>query len=303
MSELSAEERLKAFQSIVGITEDLPVTAKHDIYPFIDPAKHYKAQSFRGKVVLVTGASRGIGQEAALDFAKAGAHLVITARKQETLDETKKAILSVRPEAQVLTFVADVVDSARAQAAVEATVKQFGHLDVLVANAAMLRPMDKGFAEKDPNGWWNVFEVNLRGAYNYIHYAIPELVKTGGTIIATTSAAAQIRLPSASEYSISKFALNRFIEYVVLENPGVKAYAVHPGVVKTAMNIESGMDLPAQDSVELPAAVFLHLASGKAEYLNGRYVSVNWDLEEVESKWKDKIISGHELVAKLSIPA
>jgi len=290
-------------QSIIGINENLPVAIKNDVYPFIDPAKHYEAQTFNGKVVLITGASRGIGQETAIRFAKAGAHVVIVARKQETLDETKEGILAAKPDAQVLTFVADVTDADRAQAAIAAAVKQFGRLDVLLANAGALRPMDKGFVEKDPKGWWNAFEVNLRGAYNYIHYAIPELVKTKGTIIATSSSIAQLRIPFSSEYNISKFALNRLIEFVVLENPGVKAFAVHPGVIKTAMNIETGIQFPAHDDVALPASAFVHLASGAADYLNGRFVSVNWDLEEVEAKWKDKIISENGLVAKLSIPA
>ena len=114
------------------------------MYPFIDPGAHFVAQTYRGKVVLVTGASRGIGQEIAVMFAKAGAHLVIIARTQRTLYGTKAAILAARPDAQVLTFSADVTDTTRAEAAVKATVERFGHLDILVANAGIVRTFDKG---------------------------------------------------------------------------------------------------------------------------------------------------------------
>lgn len=110
------------------------------MYPFIDPKVLYDAQAFAGKVVLITGASRGIGLETALHFARAGASLTIVARKQEALDASKNTILRERPAAQVLTFPADVRDVKKAEEAVAATVAHYGRLDVLVANAATLRP-------------------------------------------------------------------------------------------------------------------------------------------------------------------
>jgi NAD(P)-dependent dehydrogenase (short-subunit alcohol dehydrogenase family) len=110
------------------------------VYPLIDPKVHYDAQIFAGKVVLITGASRGIGLETALNFARAGASLTIVARKQEALDKSKETILRERPSANVLTFPADVRDVTMAAEAVAATVAHFGRLDMLVANAATLRP-------------------------------------------------------------------------------------------------------------------------------------------------------------------
>jgi NAD(P)-dependent dehydrogenase (short-subunit alcohol dehydrogenase family) len=110
------------------------------VYPVIDPKVHYDAQTFAGKVVLITGASRGIGLETALHFARAGASLMIVARKQEALDASKDTILHERPSARVLTFPADVRDVKKAEEVVAATVAHFGRLDILVANAATLRP-------------------------------------------------------------------------------------------------------------------------------------------------------------------
>ena len=119
------------------------------VYPFIDPKVHYDAQTFAGKVVLITGASRGIGLETTLNFARAGASLVIVARNQEALNASKDAILRERPSAKVLTFPADVRDVKKVAEAVAATVARFGRLDVLVANAATLRPSFERMSRRD----------------------------------------------------------------------------------------------------------------------------------------------------------
>ena len=112
------------------------------VYPTIDPKVHYDAQTFSGKVVLITGASRGIGEEIALQYARAGANLTLVARSQAGLEATRDAILRERPSAQVLVFPGEVQDVAKAEEAVATTVRQFGRLDILVANAASLRPID-----------------------------------------------------------------------------------------------------------------------------------------------------------------
>jgi NAD(P)-dependent dehydrogenase (short-subunit alcohol dehydrogenase family) len=93
--------------------------------------------------VLITGSSRGIGAQIALQYARAGALLALVARSQASLDESKDAILRERPSAQVLTFPADVRDVKRAEEVVSATVAHFGRLDILIANAGILRPMDE----------------------------------------------------------------------------------------------------------------------------------------------------------------
>ena len=93
--------------------------------------------------MLITGASRGIGAQTALQYARAGASLTLVARTQATLDASKDAILRERPSAQVLTFPADVRDVQKAEEVITATVAHFGRLDILVANAGILRPIDK----------------------------------------------------------------------------------------------------------------------------------------------------------------
>jgi len=102
------------------------------VYPFIDPKVHHDAQTFVGKVVLITDASRGIS--------RAGASLTIVARRQEALDGSRDTILRERPSAQVLTFPADVRDIKKAEGAVAATVTHFGRLDILSSSWRMLPP-------------------------------------------------------------------------------------------------------------------------------------------------------------------
>jgi short-subunit dehydrogenase len=93
--------------------------------------------------VLITGASRGIGAQIALQYAHAGASLSLVARTQAALDASRDAILREYPSAHVLTFPADVRDVKKAEEVVSATVAHFGRLDILVANAGALRPLDK----------------------------------------------------------------------------------------------------------------------------------------------------------------
>ncbi|KAH9963680.1 NAD-P-binding protein [Russula compacta] len=288
--------------SFVGEDEDLKVTRRHDVYPFIDPQAHYDAQTYAGKVVLITGASRGIGLETAIYYARAGASVTIVGRNQVTLDNSRDIVLRENPTAQVLVFPADVRDVKKTEEAVAATVARFGRLDILVANAGITRSMTAPFVNKDPAGWWEVLEVNIRGIYNFVHFSVPELVKTGGQIVVLSSIAAQYRAAFCSEYALSKHALHRLAELIVVENPTIKIFCVHPGIIPTELLAELQGPLPADDTLALPAATILYLTSGRADYLSSRYVSATWDLSEVERDWKEKIVSQNALVNKLDIP-
>ncbi|KAI0310194.1 NAD-P-binding protein [Amylostereum chailletii] len=288
---------------LIGDNERLPVTLHHDVYPAIDPEPHFAAQTFRTKVVLVTGASYGIGQDIARFYARAGAHLVLVARTAAALDQTKDLILQDKSKGEVLIFVADVRDSGRAEEVVKATVEKLGRLDILVTNAGVLTPWNQPLAEKDSDAWWNTFEVNVRGVFNYVRPAIPFLEECKGHLIAISAEASHIRIPGASDYHISKQAINRLVEYVVLEHPEVKAFALHPGVISTHLAVATQWEgLIAPDTAALPAATALYLSAGKADWLSGRYYSANWDLEEAERVWKGRILAEHGLVSKLCIP-
>ncbi|KIP06252.1 hypothetical protein PHLGIDRAFT_14001 [Phlebiopsis gigantea 11061_1 CR5-6] len=282
--------------------ENLDVTQHHSVYPAIRLETHASTKTYRGKVVLVTGASRGIGEDVARHYALAGAAVVLVARHLPSLEQAREAILRDAPDAQILALAADVTDWVRAEEVVAETVERFGRLDVLVANAGASTPMTARLGEKDPVGWWATFEVNVRGVFNFVRAAIAHLERAHGYVLAMASGSAQLRFPHASDYGISKHALNRLVEYVVTEYPAVKAFAVHPGVVDTQLSRGSGLEFDKPDPTELAACTMLHLTSGRADWLSGRYVCSNWDLGDVEREWKDRIVAQNGLVNKLHIP-
>ena len=108
------------------------------VYPLIEPASAWAAQSFSGKAIFMTGASRGIGRLTAIVFAKAGAAVAIAARSEGALEDTKQAVLKEVPSAKVEKYVVDVKNTAQVEAAVDAAAAAFGRLDVVVANAGAL---------------------------------------------------------------------------------------------------------------------------------------------------------------------
>lgn len=115
----------------------------NSIYPVIDPAPHYTAQTYAGKVVLITGASRGVGRETALQYARAGASVAIVARTTDGLAETRDRIAAATAaqggrEADVLVLTADVRDIESARDAVRSVLQRFGKLDILIANAGAI---------------------------------------------------------------------------------------------------------------------------------------------------------------------
>jgi len=285
--------------------ESLPVTHHHDIYPGIEPSKF--VGTLKGKVIYITGASRGIGEATAIAFAKSGATLFLASRKLETLDTVKADILGTVPEAKVGTYITDVVDHESVKASVEACVKEFGKVDVVISNSGTMEDFTQTIAQRDPNVWWETWEVNVKGSFNVARYALPELAKTKGYFIFISSVAAQLRPPGASSYASGKHAVNRIAEFAALESGGddVKVFAIHPGGVKTALSKVGGPELAKvlNDDVQLPAWAMVRLVQGKEDYLSGRYVSVNWDLDEVHDKWKDAIINEDALKNRLALPS
>ncbi|VDC05194.1 unnamed protein product [Peniophora sp. CBMAI 1063] len=287
-----------------GWKEILPVKIYHEVYPTIDPTPAWNARSFQGKSVFVTGASRGIGRSTAITFAKAGAAVAIAARSQEGLQETKALLLQEVPEGRVVTYTVDVTKTSDMEEAMNGAVATFGGLDVVIANAGYSNSMDTLMDQREADDWWRTFEVNLFGVYNAWRSAAKHLRQTKGYFIAISSIVAQVRWPGSSDYQTSKHAVNRLVEFIAQENADIKTFSLHPGGVVTELAaatklIEQGAPFP--DPPELAASTMLYLCSGRADWLNGRYVDANWDLEQVEREWKEKILKNDLLVNKLDV--
>lgn len=292
-------------------SQSLALTAHHDRYDAIDP-NGALADSAAGKVVFIAGASRGIGQATAIAFAEAGARAVyLAARSEAALEDTRALVRQANPATDCALRACDVTSAAAVEAAVADCVARFGGIDVADANAGYLGPWVK-IGESDPEGWWNNWEVNLRGAYHLIRFTMPYLIesakaraaerRSGGHLILLSSVGAQLLMPGASDYQTSKHAINRLCEFVQVDHEadGIKAFAVHPGGVATELGLSMPQAMHAylNDSPDLAASFAVWLCSGQADWARGRYLSANWDVGELAAM-KDDILTDDLLVNRL----
>lgn len=296
-------------------TQSLSLTERHARYGAIDPASALRG-SASGKVVFITGGSRGIGQATAVAFAEAGARAIyLTARSEQVLEQTRDLIRQANAETQCAFSTCDVTSAAQVEAAVSACVERFGGIDVAAASAGYLDRWAK-IGESDPESWWRTWEVNVRGVYHLIRFSVPHLIESarrwgaegssGGHLILVSSIGAQGLVPTASDYQTSKHAINRLCEFVNVDHgqDGIKCFAIHPGGVATDLgrNMPAAMHAYLTDSSELAAGFMVWLASGKADWATGRYLSANWDVEELAAL-KDEILRDDLLVNRLRTKA
>ena len=296
-------------------TQFLRVKAHHSQYPAIDPKTALKG-SASGKIIFIAGASRGIGQATAVAFAQAGAKAIyITARSQQALEETKARVRSANPDTRCEYMVCDVTDEEQVKTSITDCMAKFGGIDVVDSNAGYLDNWKK-IGESDTTSWWKTWEVNLKGTYYLIRYTIPCLIEsaakhsasgsTGGHLILISSVGAQMVRPTASDYQTSKHAINRLCEFVNVDHgdDGVKCYAIHPGGVPTALGKNMPKELHANliDEPDLAAGFTVWLCSGKADWAKGRFLSCNWDVDEL-TQLKDRVIQDDLLVNRLRTKA
>jgi NAD(P)-dependent dehydrogenase (short-subunit alcohol dehydrogenase family) len=182
-----------------------------------------------GRVALVTGASRGIGQAIAAALAGAGAKVMLSSRKQEALDEAAAAITG-----EVATFAAHAGDPDQAAACVGATVERFGRVDILVNNAATNPYMGPTIAVDLPR-YDKTFEVNLRGPLVWTQLAHrASMAEHGGCVINVASVGALSIEPAIGVYNTTKAGLVYLTKTLAAElGPKVRVNAIAPGLVKT----------------------------------------------------------------------
>jgi len=185
-----------------------------------------------GKVALITGASRGIGEATAHILAGYGATVVLAARSSGDIDRIAKEIGS-----KARAIVCDVANYDEVAKAVELATNQFGGLDILVNNAGMIDPVAR-IADSDPEAWSKVVDVNLKGAYYGVRAALPAMKKRGGgVIINISSGAATSALEGWSHYCTTKAAVLMLTKSVHKEyaDEGIRCVGLSPGTVATNM--------------------------------------------------------------------
>ena len=189
---------------------------------------------FKNKVVIITGASSGIGKACAEEFARRGANLVLAARQYVTLCGIT-ADLEERFGNKALAVQADVSSEEDCKSLIQQTITTFGKIDILVNNAGL--SMRALFNDADLSVLKNLMDVNFWGTVYCTKYALPEILKTKGSIVGVSSIAGYRGLPGRTGYSASKFAMNGFMESLRTEllNTGVHVMVACPGF--TASNI------------------------------------------------------------------
>ena len=233
-----------------------------------------------GKTVLITGASRGIGAEAARVFAAAGANVGLMARSTDSLD----ALVAEIGDA-ALAISGDVSRYEDMQAAVSACTKRFGGLDILINNAGVVEPIAY-MGKADPEAWGHVIDINLKGVFYGMHAALPVMQQAGGgTVLTVSSGAAHGPVEAWSHYCASKAGaamLTRCLDKEERSN-GIRAMGLSPGTVATQMQREikaSGVNPISQlewsDHIpaDWPARALLWMCSADADAFVGEEISL-----------------------------
>ncbi len=188
------------------------------------------------KIVIITGASSGIGKSLATEFAKRGAYLVLGARQYVTLCEITQN-LEKQYGIKAVAVQCDVTIEEDCEHLIKQALVTFGKIDVLINNAGI--SMRALFKDAEVNVLKSVMDVNFWGMVYCTKYALPEILKTQGSIVGISSIAGYKGLPGRSGYSASKFAMNGFLDSLRVENlkTGVHVLTACPGF--TASNIRN----------------------------------------------------------------
>lgn len=242
--------------------------------------------SLAGKVVIITGASRGIGEAAAEAMAAAGATVMLAARDGARAGAVAQRIVAAGGKASARAC--DVSSYAEVEKLVAETIGRFGRLDVLVNNAGVIEPI-ASLLDGDPAEWARNIEINLIGAYYAVRAVLPPMVAAGGGTIINVSSGAAIRpLEGWSAYCTGKAGLHMMTRAIALEtgDKGIRVFGFQPGTTDTDMQVlirASGINQISQipranlTPVAHPAAAIVYLCGPEADDLKGLDFSLRDD--------------------------
>src|SRR2546426_5873009 len=242
-------------------------------------------KTFSGKVALVTGGTSGIGKATAIEFARVGAKVVLTGRRDK---EGAQVVAEIEKLSGDAAFVrADVAKDADVKAMVDFTADKFGRLDVAFNNAGVewKGPLDQATEAE----YRRVFDSNVWGVLNSMRHVIPALLKNGGgAIVNNSSIAGHVGFPEVSIYIASKHAVEGLTKSVALEfaRRNIRINSVAPGVIATDMfdrfaegamrdQITSMIPVGRMGVTEEIAAAVLYLCSDDAKFTTGTSLVVD----------------------------
>lgn len=197
---------------------------------------------FTGKVVLITGASSGIGAATAKQFASLGASLALTGRNSENLKTVAAQCSQQQNVPEPLIVTGELTSESDTKRILDVTISHFGRLDVLVNNAGIL---ETGSVENtNLEQYDRVMNTNVRSIYQLTTLAVPHLVKTKGNVVNVSSVNGIRAFPGVLAYCMSKAALDQFTRCVALDlaPKQVRVNSVNPGVTVTNLHKRGGME-------------------------------------------------------------
>jgi NAD(P)-dependent dehydrogenase (short-subunit alcohol dehydrogenase family) len=252
----------------------------------------------RGRVVFVTGGSRGLGKAFAMELAQHGARVAIVARDAAELEATAATFYS--KGLNVVAIAADVTDQVAIASAVQLIEERLGPVDLLINAAGACLPIGPTW-DLAVDDWWRVMEINVKGSLICSNAVLPGMItRRRGRIINIASSTVLAGRPYLSAYSTSKTAVVKFTEILATEliEYNIPVFAIHPGTVNTAMaqsllRPENVRWIPwfkaiFQEHRDDPASVgsqlILYLASGYADSLTGRFFLVPTTPNQLEAQ-------------------
>lgn len=234
---------------------------------------------FKDKVVIVTGASSGIGEAIAREFALNGSRMVLAARTELKLSEIAKEINDSGGEA---IFVrTDVSIEADCKQLIQKSIEKYGRIDILVNNAGL--SMRAAFLDVDIKVLHRLMNVNFWGTVYCTKYALPYLLESKGSLIGISSVAGFHGLPGRTGYSASKFAIHGFLETIRIENlkKGLHVMIIAPGFTSTEIR-KHALTATGQEQGESPRDEQALMSPG--------YVA-KWVLKGIRKKKRNKLLT------------
>ncbi len=256
--------------------------------------------TYKDKVIWITGASSGIGEALALEFAKSEARLILSARRE---DELKRVgTLTKLPELDLMILPFDLSDTSKASGLAAQVMNKFGKIDILINNGGQSQREEA--IKTDEATERKLFEVNYFSAVNLSKAVLPYMLKQkGGHIVVVSSIAGKFGFYLRSSYSAAKHALHGYFESLRLEteNKGIKILMVCPGKVKTniSLNASAGKDAhgkmdPSHENAmsadEAAKQIIDGISNNSEEILIGGKEIKAVTLRRVFPKWFGKII-------------
>ncbi len=242
--------------------------------------------SIKGKTIIITGASSGIGEATALKLSKEGANVVLTARREDKLKELKKKIEAKKDHGKALVITADVTKKQDFKKIVEGTLKEFKSIDGIINNAGLM-PLSY-IKNLHTDEWDKMVDVNIKGVLNGVAAVLPSMMEQkSGHIINISSSAARKYYPGGAVYCATKSAVKMFSEGLRQElapTYGIKVTSIEPGFVSTELTetitdeeikkelMPMVKDLTTLEAEDIAEAIYYALSQPERANINDVYI-------------------------------